>query len=218
MGNRIDRNRASAARIALILDEIAGRAEDVSLMIRIVRLKNLALGSRTDSRFARRADRRTLRAARRLSREIAGRGETWTLLGSLSEIEDGLYDRERTVLREDVLTQRKRRLFTLLRSQASEMDQLAHRRRQLDESPVSGAAEMLRREELDALGRRFSLLTASFEQTRRALRAMDSVSLLRSEEAGLAALERDCALLPDSETFAMQQDRLELRREALDRR
>ena len=203
MMNRVDRNRASAARIVRALDEAALRLDDATLLLRLGRLRNLALDSRTDSPSAPRTDRRTLIACRQLNQRLLDGAALWELPGVLAEIERGLFDR--------------------LRALASEMDALALRRRELVDAGADSRrdfdpSDALRRDEFVACGRRQTQLQAEYRRTSAALQAMVSVHLLHSEEAMLDSLERDCASLPDPVEAERRQLRLELREEALNRR
>lgn len=223
MKNRVDRNRASAARIARALDEAALRVDDETLLLRLGRLRNLALDSRTDSPSAPRTDRRTLIACRQLNQRLLDGAPLWELPGVLAEIERGLFDRERRSGEESPLYEQKRRLFDRLRALASEMDALALRRRELVDAGADSRrdfdpSDALRRDEFVACGRRLTQLQAEYRRTSAALQAMVSVHLLHSEEAMLDSLERDCASLPDPVEAERRQLRLELREEALNRR
>lgn len=223
MKNRVDRNRASAARIARALDEAALRVDDETLLLRLGRLRNLALDSRTDSPSAPRTDRRTLIACRQLNQRLLDGAALWELPGVLAEIERGLFDRERRSGEESPLYEQKRRLFDRLRALASEMDALALRRRELVDAGADSRrdfdpSDALRRDEFVACGRRLTQLQAEYRRTSAALQAMVSVHLLHSEEAMLDSLERDCASLPDPVEAERRQLRLELREEALNRR
>ena len=225
MKNRVQRNRASAARIVRALDDAALRVNDVTLLLRLGRLRRLALDSRTDNPAAPRTDRRTLIACRRLNQRLLDGAALWELPGVLAEIERGLFDRERRACEESPLYEQKRRLFDRLRALASEMDALALRRRELVDagakSPASAdfdPAQALRRDEFETCSLRLNRLQAEYRRASAALQAMVSVHLLESEESMLASLERDCAALPCPDEAERRQLRLELRAEALDRR
>ena len=223
MKKRVDRNRASAARIVRALDDAVLRVDDETLLLRLGRLRSLALDSRTDSPSAPAVDRRTLVACRRLNQRLLDGAALWELPGILSEIERGLFDRERRPAGESPLYEQKRRLFDRLRGLACEMDALELRRRELvtagaDSERDFDPSDALRRDEFVACSRRLDHLQADYRRTSAALQAMVSVHLLHSEEAMLESLERDCACLPDPAEAERLQDRLELREEALNRR
>lgn len=222
MKNRIERNRASAQRIVRALDEASLRMEDPMLLLRLGRLRNLAMDSRTDNPAAPRLDRRTLGACRRLAQRLRDGAALWELLAPLGEIERGLFDRERRPDAETPLYEQKRRLFDRLRELSAEADGLSLRRRQLAQQGAgleegSAAAELCR-QEYEACGRRLRHLNNACRQTGAALQAMVSVQLLASEEAMLKSLERDCEKLPDPDELERRQLRLTLMEESLQRR
>lgn len=212
-------NRASAARIALALDEAAAVCGDSMLILRLVRLKDMALDSRTKNLRAWKVDRATLSVARELSAGLRGGAKLWDVLKPLSEIETGLYDRERKKSAASQPEAEKRRLFEQLRAVALEIDWLSARRQRLVEEGAAkkGMSFELSREEFEACSARLRQAQARFEQTRRTLRAMDSVLLMKSEEAGLAALEKYYAAMPDVSALEEKQVRLEIQLEDMQR-
>ena len=214
-----DFNRASAARIALALDEAASICGDAALILRLARLKDMALDSRAKGFHARKIDRKTLAVARELCRSLKGGAKLWDVLKPLSEIETGLYDRERKNGAASRPEEEKRRLFEQLRAAALEIDWLTARRQKLAEAGAAkkGMDYELGREEFEACSARLRQAQARFEQTRRTLRAMDTVLLMKSEEAGLAALEKYYAAMPDLNAMEENQVRLEMRAEEMQR-
>lgn len=215
MFNRIERNRASAAKIALLLDEATVLTDDAALLTKLVQLKCMALDSRSPSRLACRADRNTLQYARRLLGRLQDCAETYEVLPLLQEIEQGLFSREQTAGDETSrLAARKRMLLARCRSQAGEIDVLEARRRQIaaEGANATEAESKLLREAFIACSDRLKLAQQEFDRTLAALRAMDSVLLLRSEEETVAALAKEHAHLPDPDALEEDAWRTEIRR------
>jgi len=212
-------NRASAARIALALDDAACASGDAMLIQRLARLKNMALDSRTKNWRAFQTDRRTLELTRGMAGSLRGGAMIWDVLKALGEIERGLYDRERKKGASTPLEEEKRRLFEQLRVLALEIDWLTARRQKLvaDGAAKKGMNIELNREDFNACSRRLRQVQAAFEQTRQALRAMDSVLLLETEEAGLAAMERYYAAMPELSALEERQVRMEIQMEDMQR-
>lgn len=214
-----DFNRASAVKIALALDEAACASGDAMLILRLARLKNMALDSRTRNWRAWQTDRQMLAVARGLSGSLRSGAQIWDVLKALGEVERGLYDRERKKGASTPLEEEKRRLFEQLRVLALEIDWLTARRQKLvaDGAAKKGMNIELNREDFNACSRRLRQVQAAFEQTRQALRAMDSVLLLQSEEAGLAAMERYYAAMPELSELEEKQVRMEIQLEDMQR-
>lgn len=221
MFNRIERNRASAAKIALLLDEATMLTDDVTLLTQLVALKDRALSSRCACRRARRSDRRTRREVHRLIEALQNGAEPYSAFPLLREIEQGLFIRESAANSESAqLTARKQMLLARCQSQALEIDALAVQCRKIiaEGTSASGTAAQLLRESFQSCSDRMKLVKREFDETLQALRAMDSVLLMRSEEEAVAALEKVHAHLPDPDALEEDTWHTELRRAQMNER
>lgn len=221
MFNRIERNRASAAKIALLLDEATMLTDDVTLLTQLAALKDRALSSRCACRRARRSDHRTRREVHRLIEALQNGSEPYRAFPLLREIEQGLFIRESAADSESArLAARKQMLLARCQSQILEIDALAVQCRKIiaEGMSASDTAAQLLRESYQSYSDRMKLAKREFDETLQALRAMDSVLLMRSEEETVTALEREYAHLPDPDALEEDTWRTELRRAQMNER
>lgn len=212
-----DFNRRSAVRVALALDELSDRIAEPLAILCLARMKNQTLDSRTASLSARRADRQALKLIAQLSEALKLGLEFWDVLPRLREVERALLERERRRGKEAPLIAQKRLLLQELQELAVEIDDLDRRQAKLIwlGASESGPVAELHGDSFDACDRRMHQLSRRFAQLRLAIRAMDSVQLLHSEEVALAQLEKDCALyLPDPDEMEADIWRLEMKDQA----
>lgn len=211
-----NRNRESAAELASALDEAAALAKDNMIIRGLIRMKNLALDSRTDNPAAKRIDRENLERINRLKGLIRDGAEVWNLMQKMNEIETALYDRERRRDSESQLVVDKRRLFVQLRALSCQIDWLEARRAKIlrDSMSLSKETDAMR---IELNGDEYNQLTlwlrqtiANYNMTRQSLQNMNTVQLLHSEEKSLALLDRSSAGMPSVEEIERMVDNIDV--------
>lgn len=212
--------QTSIAAIAQMLDEAAVRAADSLIFMRLLRLKDQALQCRARSLTTLRTDRK-LRAELPMLFGAVASGDPAEILPVLEKIETLLFERERPrrMPKQSALVQGKRELFAQLRVHAMQIDLWTSRKQALIRTGIAldGAAGQINRAEFEACSDRLQTALNNFRQTLNALKAMDSVLLMQSEEATLRRLEELYrTYLPDPEVFEDRVLRTEVRRDLLD--